>query len=664
MDPTNRWYIPAHNFQRIFSSASGAVNLQVVSIDSTPLHDRYLYSGASGGGYATGINGADRVPNAVTSNIVINPGVTAANGFTNGNYFNQSVFQCYYSFASSTTASGFAAYTGSVAFPGSAYGLTATNAGWMGAVSGNWNKASSGCKYASMEIAPLATPAARAATWANTAAWFQAGSTTSQHQVLFSHFPLLSTQQRLTPYFDNALSTLGALGSAGPQAYYNGHDHIMAAVQNASLFSVNGQATVFVTTGAAGVSDYPLGGSTTSFPAGYATGAAAVTQANGSTPYAAQPSSSAAAPAAYNPDVLATSFWSNFNGFTMTTVNATSMKIDYYLVNCTLQAWGVPCSPVPIGPVYTLYRPAKTPAVPTGTAQAFFVALAGVTASNFASLTSKTAFVAAVAQTIGVPANTITFNGTSAGPSGSLVVAFTVYSATPATVATAVAAAVAAPTLLANINAGLVSCNIAATATSSFLAPSPPPPSPPAPAASLATTATVSLAGYTVATFTPAAATVFSATVAANVGVAPSSVIITSVSAVTVRRSLPGSGVSVAFTVLSSAAAATNVAASMANLGSPAFLGNLTSACTAAGVPAPTGVVVTSQPVLAGPVTAAPAGIAALPVPQVGPLPSDQGDKGKAVGLGIGLGLGLGLVVPLAAYSVFLMIKKRAPVKA
>jgi hypothetical protein len=225
VDPTGRWYIPAHNYQRTFSSANGAVSLQVVSIDSTPLHDRYLYSGASGGGYATPASGvADNTANNNAVNAVINPGVTAANGFTNGNYFNASNWQCYYKFAPSTS-NGFTVYPGATAFPrttATGYDWTTTPAGWANVASGNFSKASSGCKYASPEIAPLATPAARAATWANVTGWFQ--SSTAQYQVMFSHFPVLSTQQRLTPYYDNALAMFNTLGAAGPQAYYNGHD--------------------------------------------------------------------------------------------------------------------------------------------------------------------------------------------------------------------------------------------------------------------------------------------------------------------------------------------------------------------------------------------------------------------------------------------------------
>jgi hypothetical protein len=355
-----------------------------------------------------------------------------------------------------------------------------------------------------------------------------------------------------------------------------------------------------------------LGGSTTTFPAAYATGAAAVTQAVGNTAFAPQPSSTVAGSAKYNPDVMAASFWSNMNGFTMTTVNATTMKIDYYLVNCTMQAWGVPCSPVPIGPVYTLYRPAKTPAVPTGTAQAFYVALAGVNASNFATLTSKTAFVAAVALTVAVPANSIVFTGTSPGPSSSLVVAFTIYSVVPYTVANLVSSALAAPsTLLANINAGLASCNIAATVSSAAFAPSPPPPSPspptplppspsppppsppppspppPNPPPFSTTAAPVylaaSLSGYTVATFTAAHQTAFVSGVALALNVNSTAVTITSVTAAaSAGRHLSQSGVTVAFTVLTTSAPATT-----STLLASALPAALTTSFTAAALPVP-----------------------------------------------------------------------------
>jgi hypothetical protein len=82
----SRWVMPDHVYSRTFHSASGAVSVQVVQVDSTPLHDRYLFSGASGGGYATNSAGvADRLINNVGGNIVINSGVTTANGWTPAN---------------------------------------------------------------------------------------------------------------------------------------------------------------------------------------------------------------------------------------------------------------------------------------------------------------------------------------------------------------------------------------------------------------------------------------------------------------------------------------------------------------------------------------------------------------------------------------------------
>ena len=315
VDPSGRWYIPAHTYQRTFASSNGAVSLQVVSVDSTPLHDRYLYAGASGGSYSSPLSGVADTVNSVATNAVLNPGVTAANGFTNGNYFNATNWQCYYNFKPSTSG-GFTVYPGATAYPGTTatgYDFVTTAAGWANTASGNFSKASSGCKYASVEIAPLASPAARAATWSQVTSLFQ--SSAAQYQVMFSHFPLLSTQQRLTPYYDTAVATLTALGAAGPQAYYNGHDHIMAAVVNSATLSVNGTAVPGITTGAAGVSDYPAGGTIAQLPAGYAVGAAASTAAQGNTPLAAQPAAgTAGAAAAYNPDVASTTFWSNYNG--------------------------------------------------------------------------------------------------------------------------------------------------------------------------------------------------------------------------------------------------------------------------------------------------------------------------------------------------------------
>lgn len=125
----------------------------------------------------------------------------------------------------------------------------------------------------------------------------------------------------------------------------------MASVQN-SWFQTNGVNVPFITTGAAGISDYT--GPASAPAAGYASGSAAATQAQLGYPLLAQPANGAKASAKYNPDVGGTTFWSNYNGFTMTTVNTTMMKIEFYLVNCTLQAFGLPCSTALIGPLNTM----------------------------------------------------------------------------------------------------------------------------------------------------------------------------------------------------------------------------------------------------------------------------------------------------------------------
>ena len=78
------------------------------------------------------------------------------------------------------------------------------------------------------------------------------------------------------------------------------------------------------------------------YPAsGYATTGSAAMNALLANQYKAQPAagSAPATPpgatpsAAYNPDVNFTTFWSEYNGFTLTTCNATFMRVDFYLVN-------------------------------------------------------------------------------------------------------------------------------------------------------------------------------------------------------------------------------------------------------------------------------------------------------------------------------------------
>ena len=449
VDSPKRWYLPAHNYQRFFTSQSGATTLQVVQVDSTPLHDRYLYSGGSGGGFATGVSGvADSLVNNPAGNVVINPGITAANGFTNGNYFNDSNYQCYYSFKPTVASSSipYASYQGASKAPtgvATGYDWTGAAAGWSNQpTSGVFGTASSGCKYASPEIAPLATPAARAATWANITNWLSAGATVAQHQVMFSHFPVLSTQQRLTPYYDNALAMWQSLGAAAPSAYYNGHDHIMALVQNSAFQTAGGLTVPFVTTGAAGISDY---NGPSSVPAtGYAAGSAAAAQAQIGYPLSAQPASGTKASAKYNPDVGSTTFWSNYNGFTMTTVNTTMMKIEFYLVNCTLQAFGMPCSPSLIGPLSTTYMPAKTPSVAAVPAGAPVVTasltLAGISPAQFVGVT-QAAFISTVASTLAVPSTSVVITSVTASSRRRLLAAgttvgFSVVTANPSALTT------------------------------------------------------------------------------------------------------------------------------------------------------------------------------------------------------------------------------------
>ena len=490
VDPTHRWYLPAHNYQRFFTSASGATTLQVVEVDSTPLHDRYLYSGGSGGGFATGVSGvADSLVNNPAGNIVINPGVNAANGFA-GNLFNDSNYQCYYSFKP-TPASLISPYIPYASYQGASkpssgnptiYDWTGTSTGWANApTSGIFGTASSGCKYASPEMAPFATPAARAAAWTNVSNWFSAGATAAQHQVMFSHFPVLSTQQRMTPYYDNALSMWQSLGAAAPSAYYNGHDHIMALVQNSGFQTAGGLTVPFITTGAAGISDYS--GPTSVPAAGYAAGSAAATQAQVSYPLSQQPTSGTKASAKYNPDVGSTTFWSNYNGFTMTTVNTTTMKIEFYLVNCTLQAFGLPCSQALIGPLSTVYMPAKTPsiaAVPAGApVVTASLTLAGILPAQFVGIT-QAAFISTVATTLAVPSTSVVITSVTASSRRRLLAAgstvtFSVVTANAAALSTTMNTAFGtnSAAFVTALNANLASVGSSASCSSVTVAAAP-----------------------------------------------------------------------------------------------------------------------------------------------------------------------------------------------
>ena len=135
--------------------------------------------------------------NSPASAIVLNPAVSVANGFpASGNLYNASNFQCAYDFTAN------AGLSGAANLP----------LGWA-----------SGCKYASSEFGSLASPAGRSAAYANATSALAAGLFSAQHQLLFSHFPILSAEQRLSPWADSASAMFAALGSAAPQVFFNGH---------------------------------------------------------------------------------------------------------------------------------------------------------------------------------------------------------------------------------------------------------------------------------------------------------------------------------------------------------------------------------------------------------------------------------------------------------
>ena len=168
----SRWVLPDHQYAKTFTSASGNVAIQVVQVDSTPLHDRYLFSGAAGGAFAYDAGSLDNMVDYTAGNAVLNSGITAANGWTpangwtSGNLFNASNFACGNCTAGATAAQcGYNLITGALLKP---YGNTAVP---------------SGCKYASPELAQFAHPAARAATWTNISATLQAAYGTVQYQV-------------------------------------------------------------------------------------------------------------------------------------------------------------------------------------------------------------------------------------------------------------------------------------------------------------------------------------------------------------------------------------------------------------------------------------------------------------------------------------------------
>ena len=502
VDP--RWYLPDHKYSRVFTSASGAVSIQVVQVDSTPLTDRYLFSGASGGTFATDASGNDTIPNANAVNAVLNAGITplngwnASNGWTNGNVFNATNFQCGQCGAGNTPSQcGYNWATGKV--------LTATPT----------YAVPSGCKYASAEIAPLAHPAARNATWAYVNATLAAGYGANQYQIMFSHFPVLSAQQRLNPRYENATSTFSALGAAAPQIVYNGHDHIMAHLKNSTITTAGGQPISFITTGAAGISDYgktllPNGASAlfnaTTYPAaGYATfgDSTGAVQTLINAQYKAMPAAGvAASSAAYNPDVNNTQFWSEMNGFTLSTVNATYMRVDFYLVNCSAVMSTGNCSNV-IGPINTQYFPAKniTSTIVTYVSAAY--TLSGYSVATF-NTAAATAFIAAVAADLTVNTSAVTITSVTAPPAGrhllqsSVVVAFSVATPTSsaAAIATGILNGIAPSVLVAN---GLTNAVGVAVATAPALTSTVPAPVTISSSASTVRAATAALAAAVLA---------------------------------------------------------------------------------------------------------------------------------------------------------------------
>lgn len=335
-----RWVLPARNYDRTFSSASGAVKIQAVSMDSTPLHDRYLFSGATGGGFASTPRGMDTIPNANDRNAVLNPGVTVENGWpAGGNLFNASNFVCRYDWQTAKYLAG----------------CSPSNSTTKACIA---THKASGCKYAAWELGKYAAPAARLQTYDDTAARFRNMSGKVQYQVLFTHFPILSTQQRLEPYHSQAKAMLAGLGKDAPQAVFSGHDHIAGLLHTPEL-----NDTYFVQAGNGGIADGPLD---------FARGLGMLTDdaalrvfVEGQ--YKPPPPPGVAGSSKSNPDVNFTKFLSDHQGFVLVTVNKTHMKLDYYFVNCTRLFWTGECESGIIGPVFSSFRAAKALAPTTTT---------------------------------------------------------------------------------------------------------------------------------------------------------------------------------------------------------------------------------------------------------------------------------------------------------
>ena len=356
----SRWEMRGRYFDNVFSSADSKTKVHVVTFDSTPLHDRYIFSGASGGKYATSKQGVkDKFINAPLKSIIINSGVTADNGWTAlngwlGGTYNASNFEC----GDCTDGDG----------ESCGYNLTTGTA-----LSG----VPSGCKYASAELAQFAHPRARSQAYLSIKSLFKAKAGKVQHQIGLTHFPVLSMQQRLTPFYDDMTAALGELSAsnAAPSVIFNGHDHIMAVSEHPNITS-NGAPIAFVTTGAGGISDYGLA-TTLGFLNGAPPGGYMDKNTNGdllaqyiSATFKAQPASgSNASSTSYNPDVKFATFYSELNGFNLAVANETHNSVMTYLVNCVASEWAktgscnVSCTSTPqvncIGPIATRTTKAK-----------------------------------------------------------------------------------------------------------------------------------------------------------------------------------------------------------------------------------------------------------------------------------------------------------------
>ena len=215
--------------------------------------------------------------------------------------------------------------------------------------------------------------------------------------------------------------------------------------------------------------------------AGYATSGSAALTTLVNKQYVARPAAGSTAATAYNPDVNYTSFWSEYNGFTLTTANATFMRVDFYLVNCSAVITTGACQSGIIGPLNTQYYAAKALTSTKATYISAVVALAGYTVATFQAPQAQ-AFATAVAADVGVAASAVTITSVTAPPAtgrhllqSSVLVAFTV--ATTVSNSVAVSAAVANGMTAAQLTtAGLSSATGVTVTSAPVTAPSATPP--------------------------------------------------------------------------------------------------------------------------------------------------------------------------------------------